>query len=87
MDLYNNNYVLGDFLQNGLNMGPDSSGMPLEHSQTLLDHFWKNDVFINRFETCPENHETQTGRETTLFRELMTKKNMRIVTIRISAVR
>ena len=46
-DLYNN-YFLGDFRQNWLNMGPDRSGMLPEHSQTLLGHFWKNRFSDNK---------------------------------------
>ena len=42
-DFYNT-YVLGDFRQNWLNIGPNRSGMPPDHSWTLLGHFWKKIV-------------------------------------------
>ena len=66
MDFYNN-YVLGDFRQNLSNMGPNRSGMPPEHSQTLLGHFWKNSFFVKKLEKCPKKHETSTGWKTDFF--------------------
>ena len=86
IDFYNN-YVLGDFRQNGSNMGPDRSGMPPEHSQTLLGHFWKNSFFVKNLEICQKNRETSTGWKTTLFWEIIQIKKTRIATTRISAVR
>ena len=37
--------MLIDFNGNGLNIGPDRSGMPPDHSQTLLGDFWKKLFF------------------------------------------
>ena len=68
-------------------MGPDRSGMPPEHSQTLLGHFWKNSFFVKNLEKCSKNHEMSTGRKTDFFWETMKIKKTRIATTRISAVR
>ena len=69
-DLYRdfyNNYVLGDFRQNWSNMGPNRSGMPPEHSQTRLGHFWKKSFFVKNLEKRPKSHETSMGRKTVFF--------------------
>ena len=44
-------------------MGPDSSGMPPEHSQTLLGHFWTNHLFGKKTDIM----KTPTGRKTVFF--------------------
>ena len=67
---YYNNCVWGAclflFCQNGLDIGPNRSGMPPDHSQTLLGHFLRKSFFIS-LAKCPENYETSTGRKTVFF--------------------
>ena len=55
-----------DFVRrNLLNMGPDKSGMPPDHSQTLLDHFLENkSSFVTNLEKRRKVMETSTGRKT-----------------------
>ena len=84
---FSNNYVLGDFRQNGSNMGPDRSGMPPEHSQARLGHFWKNQFFVKHLGKCPKIHETSTGRKTDCFWEIIKIEKTRIASTRNSAVR
>ena len=84
MDLCNN-YVLGDFRQNWSNMGPNRSGMPPEHSQTRLGHFWKKSFFVKNLEKRPKSHETSMGRKTVFFWEIIKIKTTCIATTRILA--
>ena len=80
-----NNYVLGDFHQNGSNIGLDGSGMPREHSQTRLGHFWKKSFFVKNLEKRPKSHEASMGRKTVFFWEIIKIKTTCIATTRILA--
>ena len=86
MILYNN-YVLFDFHQNGSNTGPHKSGMPPEHSQTLLGHFWKRAFFVKNPKNWRKIMEMSTGRKTVFVWEIMEIKKTRIATTRIFTVR
>ena len=48
-------------------MASNNSGMPPEHSQTLLGHFWKKSFFVKNLEKRPKGHETSMGRKTVFF--------------------
>ena len=44
-------------------MGPDRSGMPSEHSQTLLGHFCKKSCFVKKTQNLTGNHGNVHGPE------------------------
>ena len=48
-------------------MGPNRSGMPLEHSQTLLGHFRKNSFPVDKLGNYLKKHETSSGRKLICF--------------------
>ena len=56
-------------------MGPNRSGMPPEHSQTRLGHFWKKSFFVKNLEKRPKSHETSMGRKTVFFLRNHKNKN------------
>ena len=44
--------IVDDFRKNGSNMTRNRLGMPPEHSQTLLGHFWEKSFFNKKYVAC-----------------------------------